>query len=196
MSCDFGKQRNKITFRFGTKTLHILPDVFSFPSPAPFLPRMRTRKNTDGCRTGTDLNRNGTDLNRNACTDLNRNACTDLYLYTIIVTEICYNNSLYTNIPQDEGTDACLEAIGLAEASHIPLSVLLELFNIVLKCNVFSFNNSIYQQIQGTAMGTRIPLICKPVHGQARENLPCPRTHPASSLETLHRRHPLHLDGI
>ena len=24
MSCDFGKQRNKITFRFGTKTLHIL----------------------------------------------------------------------------------------------------------------------------------------------------------------------------
>ena len=29
------------------------------------------------------------------------------------------------------------------------------------------------------------PLICKPVHGQARESLPCPRTHPASSLETL-----------
>ena len=64
--------------------------------------------------------------------------------------------SLYTNIPQDEGTDACLEAIGLAEASHKPPSVLLELLNIVLKCNVFSFDNSMYQQIQGTAMGTRM----------------------------------------
>ena len=74
----------------------------------------------------------------------------DALLVTIDVT------SLYTNIPQDKGTDACLEAIGLAESSHIPPSVLLELFNIVLKCNVFSFDNSIYQQIQGTAMGTRM----------------------------------------
>ena len=54
----------------------------------------------------------------------------DALLVTIDIT------SLYTNIPQDEGTDAYLEAIGLAEASHIPPSVLLELFNIVLKCNV------------------------------------------------------------
>ena len=62
-------------------------------------------------------------------------------------------SSLYTNIPQDEGTDACLEA---AEASHIPQSILLNLFNMVLKRNVFSFNNSMYQQIQGTAMGTKM----------------------------------------
>ena len=62
----------------------------------------------------------------------------DALLVTIDVS------SLYTNIPQDEGTDTCLEAIGLAEASHIPPSVLLELFNIhvVLKCNVFSFDNN------------------------------------------------------
>ena len=38
MSCDFGKQRNKITFRFGTKTLHILPDVFFLPFPRPLYP--------------------------------------------------------------------------------------------------------------------------------------------------------------
>ena len=38
MSCDFGKQRNKITFRFGTKTLHILPDVFFLPFPRPLSP--------------------------------------------------------------------------------------------------------------------------------------------------------------
>ena len=69
-------------------------------------------------------------------------------LVTIDVT------SLYANIPQDEGTDACLKAIGLAAASHTSPSVLLELFNIVLKRNIFSFDNSMYQQIQGMAMGT------------------------------------------
>ena len=65
----------------------------------------------------------------------------DALLVTINVS------SLYTNLPQDEGTDACLETIGLSEASHIPPSILLELFNIVLKCSVFSFDNSIHQQI-------------------------------------------------
>ena len=38
MSCDFGKQRNKITFRFGMKTLHILPDVFFLSFPRPLSP--------------------------------------------------------------------------------------------------------------------------------------------------------------
>ena len=38
MSCDFGKQCNKIAFRFGTKTLHILPDVFFLPFPHPLSP--------------------------------------------------------------------------------------------------------------------------------------------------------------
>ena len=30
------------------------------------------------------------------------------------------------------------------------------LFDIVLKCNVFSFHTHIYKQIQGTAMGTKM----------------------------------------
>ena len=65
-------------------------------------------------------------------------------------------SSLYTNIPQDEGTEACLDAIEAAEASHIPRNVLRQLFEIVLKCNVFRFGSQIYEQIQGTAMGTKI----------------------------------------
>ena len=65
-------------------------------------------------------------------------------------------SSLYTNIPQDEGTDACLNTIQMTEASPIPTSILRKLFDIVLKCNVFSFNGQAYQQIQGTAMGTRM----------------------------------------
>ena len=43
----------------------------------------------------------------------------------------------------------------MTEASPIPTSILRKLFDIVLKCNVFSFNGQAYQQIQGTAMGTR-----------------------------------------
>ena len=80
--------------------------------------------------------------------------CTNIPKDALLVTIDV--SSLYTNIPQDEGTEACLEAIETAEASHIPQSILLELFNIVLKCNVFSFDNSMYQQIQGTAMGTKM----------------------------------------
>ena len=57
-------------------------------------------------------------------------------------------SSLYTNIPQDEGTEACVDTIDAAEASHIPRDVLCQL---VLKCNVFRF-----EQIQGTTMGTKM----------------------------------------
>ena len=67
-------------------------------------------------------------------------------------------SSLYTNIPQDEDTNACLDTIEAVEASHIPRNALRQLFDIVLRCNIFSFNGQIYQQIQGTAMGTKMAL--------------------------------------
>ena len=65
-------------------------------------------------------------------------------------------SSLYTNIPQDQGTEACLDALEAQEASHIPRNTFRQLFDIVLRCNVFSFDGQVYQQIQGTAMGTRM----------------------------------------
>ena len=65
-------------------------------------------------------------------------------------------SSLYTNIPQDEGKEACLDAIKAAEATNIPRDILGQLFDIVLKCNVFKFDGQIYEQIQGTAMETRM----------------------------------------
>ena len=60
--------------------------------------------------------------------------------------------------PQDERTEPCLDAIDAAEASHIPRDVIRQLFEIVFKCNVFSFDGKIYEQIQGTAMGTKMAL--------------------------------------
>ena len=42
------------------------------------------------------------------------------------------------------------------ELWHKNRNALRQLFDIVLRCNVFSFNGQIYQQIQGTAMGTKM----------------------------------------
>ena len=65
-------------------------------------------------------------------------------------------SSLYTNIPQDEGTEARLHAIEAVEASHIPRNTLHQLFEIVIKCNAFIFDGQIYTQVQATAMGTKM----------------------------------------
>ena len=65
-------------------------------------------------------------------------------------------SSLYTNIPQDEGTSACLEAVEASQTTDLPTNILQALFNVVLKCNIFRFENSIYAQTQGTAMGTKM----------------------------------------
>ena len=65
-------------------------------------------------------------------------------------------SSVYTNMPQDEDTEACLDPIEASEISRIPSDVLRQLFEIVLRCNMFSFDWEIYKQIQGMAMGTKM----------------------------------------
>ena len=65
-------------------------------------------------------------------------------------------SSLYLNIPQDEGTFECLRSLEDRDLLPLPRDIMQTLFDIVLKCNVFSFHTHIYQQIQGTAMGTKM----------------------------------------
>ena len=64
--------------------------------------------------------------------------------------------SLYTNIPHTEGIQA-LNGI-LEEAHTDPMKKLLicRLAKVVLTKNYFTFNNSLYRQIQSTALGTRM----------------------------------------
>ena len=64
--------------------------------------------------------------------------------------------SLYTNIPQDEGTDICLSAMKKFYGNNLPLpiSYLRQMFDFILKYNFFKFDNQFYLQIHGTAMGT------------------------------------------
>ena len=62
--------------------------------------------------------------------------------------------SLYTNIDQNEGTEACFRKLETRKNKSIPSQVLANLILIVLKSNVFQFCTLIFQQIKGTAMGT------------------------------------------
>ena len=64
--------------------------------------------------------------------------------------------SLYTNIPQEEGIEACLKAILNYYGDTPPLhtSYIKQMMVFILKHNYFTFNGRFYQQIQGTAMGS------------------------------------------
>ena len=76
------------------------------------------------------------------------------YLVTIDVT------SLYTNIPHNEGIDACihyLEKYDTEVPSFTPNKTILRtLFLFVLENNYFLFKDTMYKQISGTAMGTKM----------------------------------------
>ena len=73
----------------------------------------------------------------------------NIILATIDVT------SLYTNIPQREGVNACIEALE-TQPIPLPLDIIRTLLNIVLEGNIFIFNGQVYQQCKGTAMGTKM----------------------------------------
>ena len=70
-------------------------------------------------------------------------------------------SSLYTNIPHNDGKQNVLYYLQNNSDNYtrpeqpIP-EVLTELIGIVLKNNVFEFNNKYFLQIQGTAMGTKM----------------------------------------
>ena len=77
----------------------------------------------------------------------------DTWLVTVDV------KSLYTNIPNEEGIQACYEAWLTQETTdpqHPPAETLRQLLELVLKLNVFEFDNKHYLQIFGTAMGSKL----------------------------------------
>ena len=68
--------------------------------------------------------------------------------------------ALYLNIPHKEGIQAALNRTYYknpeAENMTIPPGTMSDLLNIVLTKNYFQFADSMYHQIQGTAMGTKM----------------------------------------
>lgn len=64
--------------------------------------------------------------------------------------------SLYTNIPHDEGIEACRKVWDSRAIKSPPTESLVNLLSLVLKRNNFVFNDEHFLQVNGTAMGTRV----------------------------------------
>ena len=62
---------------------------------------------------------------------------------------------LYLSIPHDEGLEALRVALNGREDQSVSTSSLVELADLVLKNNFFEFNGSYFQQLRGTAIGTK-----------------------------------------
>ena len=76
-------------------------------------------------------------------------------------------SSLYTNIPNKEGEEACRHFLNTRTLKSIPTERICELIRMILGMNNFSFNGQHFLQTHGTAMGTRmVPSLCKFVHGK------------------------------
>ena len=65
-------------------------------------------------------------------------------------------SSLYTNIPHNEGIDACRYFLNTRQDKLLPAENICDLIRMILTMNNFSFNDEHYLQKHGTAMGTRM----------------------------------------
>ena len=64
--------------------------------------------------------------------------------------------ALYTNIPHDEGIEACGAMLNTREVLRPPTDDIVNLIKLVLTRNNFTFNDEHYLRVHGTAMGTRM----------------------------------------
>ena len=63
---------------------------------------------------------------------------------------------LYPSIPHEEGLLAMRRALEKRESKDVSTESLCELAEIVLKNNIFEFNEKTYRQLRGTAIGTKM----------------------------------------
>ncbi len=84
--------------------------------------------------------------------------------------------SLYLNIPHRDGIKAVINTLynnnAQSDEVSIPPETMKDLLNIVLAHNHFQFNDTMYHQIQGTAMGTKMaPAYANIFMSELEENL-------------------------
>ena len=63
-------------------------------------------------------------------------------------------SSLYTNIDQSEGAEACFESLEQRNCKSIPSNTIKNMIKLVLERNIFRFREKYYTQKKGTCMGT------------------------------------------
>ena len=64
-------------------------------------------------------------------------------------------SGLYTNIPQDAGIDACRKLLDQHSNDKDKNAFIIKLLELLLKNNIFQFDEMLYRQIIGTAMGMK-----------------------------------------
>ena len=62
---------------------------------------------------------------------------------------------LYSNIPHEEGLASLRKFLDARAEKKVTTETLLELAEIVLKNNIFQFNEKTLKQLRGTAIGTK-----------------------------------------
>ena len=63
-------------------------------------------------------------------------------------------SALYTNIPTGEGLDALADFLEARKDKSIPSDFIVKLMEKVLKLNIFEYDEKLFKQVLGTAMGT------------------------------------------
>ena len=69
---------------------------------------------------------------------------------------LCYVDvaGLYPNIPHDEGLPVLQKRLELRREKNVNTSTFVEIAEVVLKNNVFSFGKKTLKQLRGTAIGS------------------------------------------
>ena len=62
--------------------------------------------------------------------------------------------SLYPNIDHKEGVDPCSRVLDKRTNKSFPTRVIVNLIQLILKCNIMSFNGRFFHQIKETVMDT------------------------------------------
>ena len=62
---------------------------------------------------------------------------------------------LFTNIPQEEGRQATEEALNERDVQTVPTEFIIAMLRIILKNNIFTFNEDVYSQEEGSGMGPK-----------------------------------------
>ena len=68
-------------------------------------------------------------------------------------------SSLFTNMPHNEGIEACRKALNSSchlSHSHLKTKSICDLMRMILTMDNFQFDHNYYIQLHGTAMGTRM----------------------------------------
>ena len=81
--------------------------------------------------------------------------------------------SLYTNIPHEEGLDACREMLNTRAVLDLLTDEIIRLASTILRKNNFSFNGLHYLQKHGTATGIQMaPSFANIFMGKLENDLP------------------------